>query len=205
MDDEQAPDREDRHTLAGVVTRLRDGGPPDDPAFGDRVNRAFAKHVRMIRHVVRKELLGYPPEQIEDVVQEVFTIAWSKLCEADPGPKFKYWLIGIANGVSVNVRRKRRDLLTADGILDPESQEATLVTRMVQEERDAFVRAVAREVLSAEDQEIAELRYMMSYSHKQIAEILGLADVKEVRVAIQRIGRQMKRALEERVRSSFLE
>jgi RNA polymerase sigma-70 factor, ECF subfamily len=198
------------HTLAGLLTRLREGGREDDPGLERRLDEAFAKHHGLVRAVCRRELPRFSDQEVEEVLQDVLVEAWSKLPLYRPERPFRAFLVGIAAKKCSNARRRRRDVLTDDGVLDPASEERPSLTRMSDEERDRFVEEAARAVLGPEEQDIVELRYVQGYPREDVARLLGMPDADAVRVVLQRVKRRLRKELEKRLRergasTSFLD
>ena len=180
------------HTLYGVLTRLRAGHDVRDPALAQRLDQAFAKHVRGLSAFVRRELRGSPDEVTEEVVQEVLVEAWRKLPAYRPESPV----------------RKHHDALSADGLVDGH-EDATVLGRMLAVERDELVEKAIGNVLSEVDREIAYLRYVEDYGYVQIAEHLGFETPDAARVGLQRVrrrlGPEIRRLLAEHgLGSSFL-
>ncbi|MEQ1507475.1 MAG: sigma-70 family RNA polymerase sigma factor [Myxococcota bacterium] len=183
------------HTLAGVLTRLRLGAV-DDPMLSAKLDRAFAKHVAGIRRYCGSELRGFSPQVVEEVAQDVLTEAWRKLPTYEPTHPFRAFLFGIATRLCANLRRKRRDALTEDGVVDPASPERSALGSLVAAERDALVETAAANVLDPTDQELVHLRWVLDYPYDEIARQLELPGPDAVRVALQRSRRRMERELE---------
>lgn len=80
------------------VTRSRDG---DRAAFRALYDFHFAQVHRVARH------LGIPSSELDDVTQEVFTSAFSKLHQFEHG-NFGHWLHRICANVVTDRHRKRR-------------------------------------------------------------------------------------------------
>jgi RNA polymerase sigma factor (sigma-70 family) len=100
------------------VARCREG---DRAAF----RALYDSHFRRVRHTAR--CLGTPPSELDDVTQEVFTSAFSKL-ERFVGGNFGHWLHRIcANVVTDHHRRRRvRELFRVRG--RPEAEEESAPT-----------------------------------------------------------------------------
>lgn len=198
-DDRPDPAFRQSATLAGVLSRLhRDA---DDPELRARLDAAFSKHHVALRARVRRELRGHSEELVEDTVQEVLLVAWSKLADHD-GRHFKAWLLAIAGRVCANVRRKRRDQLSDDGLFDPGSEAESVYAVLRREERERLFLEAARRVLDARDQEVVYLRYELELPAEEIARAAKLDEVDEVRVILQRskrrLAKELARVMEER-------
>ena len=65
-----------------------------------RFDRLWADHAAAVVRYARRHVL---PDDVEDVLAETFVVAWRRLDEI---PEFGLpWLLGVARGVSANVRR----------------------------------------------------------------------------------------------------
>lgn len=194
------------HTLAGVLTRLREGGDLADPTTraGDpdlemRLNRAFAKHEVALRRFCRRELRGESDAVVDEIVQDVLLEAWRKLPTYEAVARFRAFLWGIAAFKCANVRRKRHDVLTSDGFLEEAAGDRSALARLADGERDELVAEAAAAVLDDADQEIVHLRWVMDYPLDDIAQRLGLADDNAVRVALQRSKRRLGKEVQRRL------
>jgi RNA polymerase sigma-70 factor, ECF subfamily len=182
------------HTLASVLSRLQAGGR-DDPELATALDRAFGKHAALIERFCRSELRGFPPEQVEEVVQDVFLAAWNALPTYRPDHPFRAFLWRIASNKCVSARRRKRDLLSPDGLFDPASSERGALDGLEDLERAELVAEAARNVLDPRDQEVVHLRFVLDYPLEDVAAHGGLASANEVRVALQRCKRRLEREL----------
>jgi RNA polymerase sigma-70 factor (ECF subfamily) len=98
-------------TPLSLLERLRQAA---DPAAWERFVRLYTP---LLCHWARR--IGLPPHEVEDLVQDVFTLLLRKLQEFryDPGQRFRGWLWT----VTVNKFRERRRLATI-----PQATEAEL-------------------------------------------------------------------------------
>jgi RNA polymerase sigma-70 factor, ECF subfamily len=183
------------HTLAGVLSRLQGGDARPDPELAAQLDRAFDKHHASLARYVGRELRGFPAEVVEEVVQDVLLQAWQGLPSYRPDQPFRAFLWGIAARKCANVRRKKRDLLSEDGVVDPTAGDAPLIGRLADAERDELVRRAAANVLGPDDQEIVQLRWVLDYPLDDIADQLGFGSSDEVRVALQRCKRRMSKEI----------
>ncbi len=141
----------------------------DQEAFGALVERYGAKLKRYGRKFLRD------PEDIEDLVQEVFIRAYRNLRGFDTGLRFSPWIYRIAHNTFVNElrRRSRAPFFSID--FD------TLLTHPVAEEgaQDHAEKREAKELadaglgeLSPKYREILLLYYEEGLSYKEIADVL---------------------------------
>jgi RNA polymerase sigma factor (sigma-70 family) len=185
---------ETQHTLAGVLTRLQEG-ERGTPELEGRLNQAFAKHADKLRSYCRKELRGFSAEVVEEVTQDVLLEAWNKLPTYRAEKRFRAFLWAIAAYKCANVRRKHRDLLTEDGLLETESTERSALAVLSDEERNQLVEEAARKVLDSNEQEVVHLRWVLDYPNEDIAALLGFEVKDQVRVTLQRCKNRMKKEI----------
>ncbi len=195
-DDEPSDDSDDRwrHTLHSILPRMQRGERPSEA----QLDEAFGKHIGWLGRRCTAELRGFGRQVVEEAVQDTLLIAWARLCVLeyrDQGKPFRVWLGAIALNVCRNLRTKRCDSLSADGLLEPGSGEDSALSQVLRQERLDRLGSVAEAVLSPEEQEIFLLRYLHEYSHEQIAEYMGFEHKDRVRVALQRILRRLRAGL----------
>jgi RNA polymerase sigma factor (sigma-70 family) len=183
------------HTLAGVLSRIQDGTGDRDPELAARVNDAFAKHEEGLRRYCRKELRGLSPPQVDEIVQDVLLQAWLLLPTYRPEQPFRAFLWGIASLKCANARRRVRDVLSEDGLLEPTSEEYSVVRRLQDDQRDKLIQRASLATLDAADQELVHLRWVLDYPVEDVMRQLGFADANEVRVALQRCKRRLDKEI----------
>jgi RNA polymerase sigma factor (sigma-70 family) len=190
------------HTLASVLSRIQAGRIEGDPELARKLDIAFGKHEAQLHRFCARELRGVSGAEAEEVVQDVFLEAWSKLDGYRPERPFRAFLWGIASKKCANLRRKRRDVLSEDGLFDPGDEAPNVLTTLADADRDAIVEEAANRVLDASEQEVIHLRWVLDYPNEDIAEQMGMASADEVRVVVQRSKRRLAieivRILEER-------
>lgn len=179
------------HTLAGVLTRLREGNRAADPELGEALDRAFGKHTEALERYCARELRGFSAENVEEVAQDVLLEAWRLLPVYQRDQPFRAFLWGIASKKCANLRRRIRDVLSEDGEVELEAQERSVLGRIADEARNQLVDTAARNVLSPQEQEMAHLRWVMDYPYEEIARQLDLPSSDAVRVGLQRCKRRL--------------
>lgn len=121
----------------------------------------------------------------EDVVAEIFVVAWRRLDQVPAGDEALLWLYGVARRTIANQRRgrARRGRLRArlETTFDPTA--ATPAASNPSGD-DAALEALAR--LSASDQELLRLLAWEELTHAQIAEVLGIS-VNAVAIRLHRV------------------
>jgi RNA polymerase sigma-70 factor (ECF subfamily) len=183
------------HSLAGALTPAQLGQRTGNHEVGRKLDDAFTRGAAWVRERLRAELRGLGDAVVDEVTQDTLAHAWASIADYRPDYKFRSWLWSIARYKAANERRRRCNKLRHDGVLDDvPSPGADALDALEDEERSVRLGAVARRVLDPRDQEIAELRYALDLDVAEIAARLGLPG-EEVRVALQRIVRRLKRAL----------
>lgn len=111
------PDGADATEVALVVRAA--GGDPD--AFTE----LHGRYLRLVDSVVRAELRrGATAADRDDVVQEVFTLAWQRLGQIKDPARFRPWLLQIARRAVIDHARRagRRPVLDGDDELALDQQ-----------------------------------------------------------------------------------
>jgi RNA polymerase sigma-70 factor, ECF subfamily len=85
--------------VAVLVGRVRGGSR----SAGEEL---YAGHVRLVRFVVADNVRD--PDEIDDVVQEVFARAFTRLDTLNDPLRFRSWLLQIARRAAIDARRIRR-------------------------------------------------------------------------------------------------
>ncbi len=138
-------------------------------------------------------------EEAEDVVQETFVQAFTKLSSYQGRAGFYTWIYRIAFNLWISRRRRRRPEISTDQLHDASGQEPrdgieTPLQQLERQERIALIR-VALEQLPSEHRSILILREMEGYDYETIAEMLDVA-LGTVRSRLHRARLQLKRQLE---------
>jgi RNA polymerase sigma-70 factor (ECF subfamily) len=189
---------------AALVRRTRDG---DREAFGQLVRRHLAAAHSAAMAVVND------PTDAEDIAQDAFLTALTRLDECRPEEKFRPWLLVIVRNRAIDVRRRQRVRATepmeaADGgdAKGGSAMPAALASRFPSPHEEAE-RSDARRRLEAAlatqtdvRREVVLLHDLEGWSHREIAGHLGLAEG-TVRAHLF----WARRALRERLRSGSKE
>jgi RNA polymerase sigma-70 factor (ECF subfamily) len=128
-----------------------------------RFDQLWRDHAPAVVRYARRHVL---PADVEDVVAETFIVAWRRLDEV---PTFGLpWLLGVARGVSANVRRghRRRDAL-ADKVIGEPAEDPVWPAAGPD---DAVTAAL--HLLSDADRELLTLIAWDGLSHADAAEAL---------------------------------
>jgi RNA polymerase sigma-70 factor (ECF subfamily) len=118
-------------------------------------------------------------EVAEDVVQDAFVQAYTKLDTFKQNSKFYTWLYRIAFNVSISRRRRRRAELSVDEGRDATGDEpvdsgASPTAPLEEAERRVQLQE-AMQRLTEEHRAIIVLRHMDEFSYEEIAEVLDIS------------------------------
>jgi RNA polymerase sigma-70 factor (ECF subfamily) len=108
----------------------------------------------------------------EDMAQEAFLRAWNKLHSYKPKSPFKNWLYRIASNATLDVLRRKREMVTLEKVhlstadLSPEA-------RLVQKERGEQVRQAVLQLPPA-SRAVLVLREYEGLSYQEISEALDV-------------------------------
>ena len=165
----------------------------DASAFEWLVRRYQDRLFNMLVH------LTSDPEQAEEVAQEAFVQAFTKLDSFQGRSGFYTWLYRIAFNCWISSRRRRRPSVTLDEAGDVASHARSLgidtpLEQLEQQERVEMVRR-ALDQLPDEHRSVLIMREMDGCTYESIAEILGLP-VGTVRSRLHRARMQLKRQME---------
>jgi RNA polymerase sigma factor (sigma-70 family) len=181
-------------SVARLVARLAQGeATPSTLREADRVLRRAEP---VARAACRGEARGLPADRVEELVQDALEIVWSKMpgFEAEGAP-FEQWVRGIARNVCRNALRKKRDLLTEDGVIEATDPAHDVLRQLERTQRQAVLVQAIEAGLSGIEQDVLFHRYVHGLSRDQIAQILQLADADAVRVILIRARRHLKHAI----------
>lgn len=155
------------------------------------LHRLFEAHQRPVARLCRR--LVADPVRAEELAAETLAIAWQGLPTFHGGARFGPWIFGIAHNVCRNASRRREDLLTSDGLLEPDAPCGSVLRSLERRQRHALLTEAAT-VLDPLEQEAVQLRYVEELSIAQIDQILGLTG-SGARGLLQRCRRKLRRAL----------
>ena len=132
-------------------------------------------------------------EQADELWQDAKLTAWEKRESFEGRSKFCTWMIEIAKYKLWNLRRKRKDVLTEDGILDDDEPGITALKELRRDEREAFVLECVAS-LDPVEQEVAFLRYGDEMPLEQIDALVDIKIASGSRGVLQRVKRKLCRA-----------
>lgn len=192
------PPTVDEQAVLARVNELVTAGLPIDRASLPEIGTLFANHHGQILTACLR--FSGNPELAAELCQETFLTAWKRLSTFRGESSFGTWLYGIAHLLSFNAVRKRGEVLTQDGVLDAQSEEASVLAQLGREERIELVRAAIEAALDPHEQEVAWLRYAEQLPRKQVASLLDLDGDDDARRILQRSRRKLRQELRRRLR-----
>jgi len=170
--------------------------PSDREAARLAVEEVFAEAVPKVYRLCLR-LLGNP-EDAREAAQETALIAWRRLGEVRPDVPMVAWMYGIARYRCLGRRRRRRDLLCDDGVLEATDPGASALSTLRRQERRQVVLDAAASLQPLE-QEAVYLRYVEGLPQDRITELLGLQTASGARGLLQRCRRKLARELRRRL------
>lgn len=182
-------------SVAQRLQALGEGCLPDAEAraLAAEVDRLFAAHQRVVYSTCLR-MIG-DRERAAELAQDALLIAYRKLPTFRGEASLAAWLVSIARYRCLNARRKQRDLLTEDGVIDDASH-ATALSALRRNERDALLQRAAAACLDATEQEAVYLRYVEQVPLTRIEELLQLDAKSGARGLLQRCKRKLRRQLD---------
>ncbi len=151
----------------------------DRSAFTELVNRYARKIFRLARHITKND------QDAEDVLQETFLKAYSRLEQFHGDSKFYTWLVRIGVNESLMKIRRRKDSKFVALDQELETSEGTLVKQLradVENPEEHYSREEIRQALSRAIDSLAEayktvfvLRDVDGLSTEETAEALELS------------------------------
>ena len=169
---------------ASLVERARQGERRAfETLYRENVGRVYALCLRM----------SGDADRAEELTQDVFVRAWSRLASYRGDAQFSTWLHRIAVNAVLQKRRgdKRRELRVetrdADRLAEAPAPRATPMERMDLERAVAALPEGARAVFLLHD--------VQGYKHHEIADMMGLA-VGTTKAQLHRARRLLREALE---------
>ena len=173
-----------------LIRETLDGKPE---AFGSLIQKYQNRLYNGMVHVLRNEV------EAEDVVQDAFVLAYTKLNTFKGKSAFFTWLYRIAYNAAITRIRRRRPTVSLEGKdegqrLDFPDAGSAPSDRMQRDEQSVQLNQ-ALEKLSEEHRSILVLREMEDMDYEAISEILDLP-IGTVRSRLHRARGQLKEQLE---------
>jgi RNA polymerase sigma-70 factor (ECF subfamily) len=174
-----------------------DGSDPGNEPFDDPTSRFRTLYTSTFSDIYAYATRALAPDQseIDDVVAEVYLVAWRRIDELPQSPQDRLWLFGVARNVVRNTRRSNnRRLLLVHRI----GRQPRLPVGS-SEPSDVDVTDALRR-LSPNEREVMQLVVWNGLSAAETAELLGCSvNVVHVRLhrARRRLGRRIPATSEE--------
>lgn len=182
-----------------LANRAKQG---DHAAFTELVNRYGRKIFRLARHITQNE------QDAEDVLQETFLKAYSRLDQFQGNSKFYTWLVRIGVNESLMRLRRRKGSHTVSLDDELETGDGSIPRDIASEESDpeeSYGREELRESLERAIDGLAEsyravflLRDVEGFSTEETAQMLGLS-VSAVKSRLLRARIQLRNKLRRRI------
>jgi RNA polymerase sigma-70 factor, ECF subfamily len=175
-----------------IVRRVQEG---DARLYGVIFDRYYRRLERFVRH------MGVPRHELEDVLGETFTRAFTRIqsFKTDSGARYVSYLYAVARNL-VTDRLRERGRMPEMTLLEDAWQEADLegespVDRVLrQEELDRIRRAMER--LSPSDREIITLSYDKELSCREIMEIMGKPSITSVTTHLYKAMKRLRQLVQ---------
>lgn len=191
----------DREAERRLIERWRncvDGGQPVPPELALGLDALFAANQGRV-YAVCHRMTGND-ETASDLAQDALLTACRKLDTFRGECAFGTWLYGIAKMLCLNAIRRRREVLSEDGLFEAGDPSVSVLSRMRKAEREELVHQAAA-ALSPLEQEAVHLRYVEGLPQSRITELLGITQSSGARGVLQTcrrvLAREMTRRLEE--------
>ena len=134
-----------------------------------RLEHMAAEYSQEVANYLRRRLYPLSPSDLDDLVEEVFVVAWRRL-DAVPHDAELPWLIGVARNVLNNARRSHGRRANFVATLSPAPDVASAEAHVV---ADEAVRG-ALESLAEADREILLLHFWDGLSADQLATVFSI-------------------------------
>ena len=187
--DPSAPDE-------ALVGRVLDG---DVQSFELLMRRNNQRLYRAIRSLVADE------DEVEELMQQTYVLAFTKLAQFGHGARFSTWLLRIGlNEALQRLRRDRRWPRIAPEVLEEEpSMSASPEQGLARAQLSHLLERLVDE-LPDSHRSVLVLREIQQLSTTEVAEVLGLS-ADNVKQRLSRAKAMLRTALEERTGSSLAE
>ena len=170
-----------------LVLRARAG---DHAAYGELVARHQGRVRGWLRH-----LCGNHAEA-DDLAQEAFVRAWTRLGDLKDTARFSSWLMRIAYNEFLQSRRRAQKRQRLSERLAAEQDVHGTTAPGTQPEHAVELERVLS-ILSERERTVVVLNYAYGYSHGEVSELTGIA-LGTVKSLIQRGNRKVRERLDER-------
>jgi RNA polymerase sigma factor (sigma-70 family) len=130
-----------------------------------------ARAIRVARAACRRWLPTLPVSHRDEIVQDTLEVVWRK--QPVDGAPFEAFVAAVARNLCRNALKKRRDVLTGDGVLDPPDPADDVLHALERADDAARVRR-ALAGMSATDRALLVARYVLDLDRAELADRLGL-------------------------------
>jgi len=169
---------------------------PRTPSMSMDLDRLFAANRDRIYALCLRRVKD--PVWAEELTQETLLVAYQRLADFQQRSRFSTWIFSIANNLCLRALEKRREFLSADGVLDPEGEVFGVLNSLRTSERNHILEEAIAAVLEPLEQEAVRLRYIQYLSQDEITRVLAL-EGSGARGLLQRCRRKLKRELHRRL------
>lgn len=160
-----------------------------------RFEELYADSYRPITGYVRRRL-GTGGSEADDVISEIFVVAWRRLETIPPPPKDRLWLYGVARHATAQSLRSRQ---RRGRLFERVANEISTSTQWSSADDDPVhdrVRVVVAG-LRRRDREVIELAFWEGLSYAEIAALLGCSEnavALRIRRAKERVAKSLATA-----------
>lgn len=138
----------------------------DQAAFGELYNLYFKRIYRFIYFRVSHK------EVAEDLAEEVFLKAYSKIGLVNQNSSFEGWLYQIARNSVIDYYREKKHIVALEEIENTLEYETNVVDFVnLQEQQKVFLKLLRE--LTMDQQVILKMKFLENLENDEIAEILG--------------------------------
>ncbi len=170
-----------------LVLRARVG---DQAAYGELVARHQGRVRGWLRHLCDDHA------EADDLAQEAFVRAWTRLSDLKDAARFSSWLMRIAYTEFLQSRRRAQKRQRLAERLATEQDVHGNMARAEDPEHAVELERVLS-ILSERERAVVVLNYAYGYSHGEVSELTGLA-LGTVKSLIQRGNRKVREKLDAR-------
>jgi RNA polymerase sigma-70 factor (ECF subfamily) len=153
----------DADSMALLFARAKKG---EEAAFGEIYNLFFKKIYRFIFFRVGHK------EVAEDLAEEVFLKAFSKIVSINEVGAFEGWLYQIARNLVIDYYRQKKSVVALEEIENTLEYETNVIDVVnLREQQKIFLKLLKE--LGAEQQVVIKLKFLEELENSEIAELLG--------------------------------
>lgn len=180
----QANSSETRGISESLVAKAKQG---DSAAFSRLYDLYFKKIYQFVFYRVSHK------EIAEDLTEDVFIKAYSKLSGINSNTSFEGWLYQIARNRVIDYYRDKKQMVALDEIENTFSYEETVIDTLHLESRQKILLETLKK-LKSDQQIVLKLKFFENLENEEIAEILGKTEG-AIRVIQHRAMQKLKELL----------